>query len=125
LLAVVWLLMRSPGTGAETPRGRGRAGARQNVVAFKMQTSSSAGDRLDRRTELASRRIANPGQFATNPTFFAFTIIILGGLDVKVRSSVRSSSSSSSSSTMLSGHAERLPDWLVTGRTARGFISRV
>ena len=54
----------------------------KNVVAFKMQSLMLGGliGSIGGLMLAAQTQSANPGQFATNLTFFAFTIIILGGL---------------------------------------------
>ena len=79
--------MRSPWGRVfeEHPGGRGRGKPRSRQERRRLQDAEPHGrrtDRLDRRTDAGRFRSqsANPGQFATNLTFFAFTIIILGGL---------------------------------------------
>jgi neutral amino acid transport system permease protein len=83
--ALVWALMRSPWGRVLKSIREDEDAARalgKNVVAFKMQSlvlggliGSIGGLMLSAQTQAAT-----PGQFSTNLTFFAFTIIILGGL---------------------------------------------
>jgi neutral amino acid transport system permease protein len=82
---LVWALMRSPWGRVLKSIREDEDAARalgKNVVAFKMQSlvlggliGSFGGLMLSAQTQSAT-----PGQYATNLTFFAFTIIILGGL---------------------------------------------
>ena len=54
----------------------------KNVVSFKMQSLILGGliGSIGGLMLAAQTQAAKPGQFATNLTFFSFTIIILGGL---------------------------------------------
>jgi branched-chain amino acid transport system permease protein len=85
LAFVVWLLMRSPWGRVLRSIREDEDAARalgKNVVAFKMQSLMLGGliGSIGGLWLAAQTQSANPGQFATNLTFFAFTIIILGGL---------------------------------------------
>jgi neutral amino acid transport system permease protein len=85
LAFVVWLLMRSPWGRVLKSIREDEDAARalgKNVVAFKMQSLMLGGliGSIGGLWLAAQTQSANPGQFATNLTFFAFTIIILGGL---------------------------------------------
>ena len=97
----------------------------KNVVAFKMQSLMLGGliGSIGGLWLAAQTQSANPGQFATNLTFFAFTIIILGGLG-RVKGPIVGSiifffviqfvDNVLSQAT----RNDLLPDWLVTGRTS-------
>jgi len=81
---LVWALMRSPWGRVLKSIREDEDAARavgKNVIAFKMQSlvlggliGSIGGLMLSAQTQAAT-----PGQFATTLTFFAFTIMILGG----------------------------------------------
>jgi branched-chain amino acid transport system permease protein len=83
--ALVWALMRSPWGRVLKSIREDEDAARslgKNVLAFKMQSlvlggaiGSIGGLMLSAQTQSAQ-----PGQYATTLTFFAFTIIVLGGL---------------------------------------------
>jgi branched-chain amino acid transport system permease protein len=82
---LVWALMRSPWGRVLKSIREDEDAARalgKNVVLFKMQSLILGGliGSLGGLMFAAQTQAATPGQFATNLTFFAFTIIILGGL---------------------------------------------
>jgi len=81
----VWALMRSPWGRVLKSIREDEDAARalgKNVVAFKMQSLVLGGliGSLGGLMLSAQTQAATPGQYATNLTFFAFTIIIIGGL---------------------------------------------
>ena len=85
LALLVWALMRSPWGRVLKSIREDEDAARalgKNVVAFKMQSLMLGGliGSIGGLMLAAQTQSATPGQFATNLTFFAFTIIILGGL---------------------------------------------
>jgi neutral amino acid transport system permease protein len=82
---LIWALMRSPwGRVLKSIREDEDAGRAlgKNVVFFKMQSLVLGGliGSIGGLMFAAQTQAATPGQYATNLTFFAFTIIILGGL---------------------------------------------
>jgi branched-chain amino acid transport system permease protein len=82
---VIWALMRSPWGRVLKSIREDEEAARalgKNVVFFKMQSLVLGGliGSLGGLMFAAQTQSASPGQYATNLTFFAFTIIILGGL---------------------------------------------
>jgi branched-chain amino acid transport system permease protein len=82
---LVWALMRSPWGRVLKSIREDEDAARalgKNVVAFKMQSLILGGliGSIGGLMFAAYLQAATPGTFATNLTFFAFTIIVLGGL---------------------------------------------
>ena len=82
---LVWALMRSPWGRVLKSIREDEDAARalgKNVVAFKMQSLILGGliGSIGGLMFAAQTQAATPGQFATNLTFFCFTIIIIGGL---------------------------------------------
>ena len=81
----IWALMRSPWGRVLQSIREDEDAARalgKNVLAFKMQSLVHRRcHRFDRRAVAgAQKQSAQTGEFATTLTFFAFTIIVLGGL---------------------------------------------
>ena len=82
---LVWALMRSPWGRVLKSIREDEDAARalgKNVVSFKMQSLILGGliGSIGGLMLAAQTQAATPGQFATNLTFFSFTIIVLGGL---------------------------------------------
>lgn len=82
---LVWALMRSPWGRVLKSIREDEDAARalgKNVVAFKMQSLVLGGllGSFGGLMFAAQTQAATPGQYATNLTFFSFTIIVLGGL---------------------------------------------
>jgi neutral amino acid transport system permease protein len=82
---LVWALMRSPWGRVLKSIREDEDAARalgKNVVAFKMQSLILGGliGSIGGLMFAAQTQAATPGQYATNLTFFCFTIIIIGGL---------------------------------------------
>jgi neutral amino acid transport system permease protein len=82
---LVWALMRSPWGRVLKSIREDEDAARalgKNVVSFKMQSLIVGGliGSIGGLTISAASQSAQTGQFATTLTFFAFTIVVLGGL---------------------------------------------
>jgi len=82
---LIWALMRSPwGRVLKSIREDEDAGRAlgKNVVSFKMQSLILGGliGSIGGLMLAAASQSAQTGQFATTLTFFAFTIVVLGGL---------------------------------------------
>jgi branched-chain amino acid transport system permease protein len=82
---LVWALMRSPWGRVLKSIREDEDAARalgKNVVSFKMQSLILGGliGSIGGVMFAAQLQAATPGTYATNLTFFAFTIIVLGGL---------------------------------------------
>jgi len=85
IAAIIWALMRSPWGRVLKSIREDEDAARalgKNVVGFKMQSLMLGGliGSLGGLMLSAQTSSAQPGQFATNLTFYAFTIIVLGGM---------------------------------------------
>lgn len=83
--AVIWALMRSPWGRVLKSIREDEDAARalgKNVVGFKMQSLIFGGliGSLGGLMLSAQTSSAQPGQYATTLTFYAFTIIVLGGM---------------------------------------------
>ena len=81
----IWALMRSPWGRALKSIREDEDAARalgKNVLAFKMQSLILGGviGSIGGLWLAAQKQSAQPGEFATTLTFFAFLIIVLGGL---------------------------------------------
>jgi branched-chain amino acid transport system permease protein len=120
----VWAVMRSPWGRVLKSIREDEDAARalgKNVVAFKMQSLMLGGviGAIGGLMYAAQTNSASPGAYSTTLTFFAFTIIVLGGLG-RVKGPIVGTMifffliSFVDSALSQATRNDKLPDWLVT-----------